>query len=226
VTSDDINARPAGELEDPFDLSDEELDRIVEELEAEQAHALSVLREALPTEALPPLPRHELTQACVRLRAGLEAKHWPYDLIASAAALGATVPEDDVELWLRAAAALISPREEPGLEAEEEATLYSLEDADWLGAVVGVVRAGVGASAEPIAFVRYIAECPEVESSPQDLDEDLFVETGFELVLPTWEAVAAVDENRRLTPLGAWGLPRALALAWGGELERHESPRV
>jgi hypothetical protein len=38
-------------------------------------------------------------------------------------------------------------------------------------------------------------------------------------VLPTWEAVGAVDGDRRLTALGAWGLPRALVRAWDSDLD-------
>jgi hypothetical protein len=38
-------------------------------------------------------------------------------------------------------------------------------------------------------------------------------------VVPTWEAVGAVDADRRLTALGAWGLPRALARAWGSDFD-------
>jgi hypothetical protein len=45
------------------------------------------------------------------------------------------------------------------------------------------------------------------------------VELAFEAVLPTWEAVGAVDGDRRLTALGAWGLPRALVRAWDSDLD-------
>jgi hypothetical protein len=52
-----------------------------------------------------------------------------------------------------------------------------------------------------------------------DPDDADLVELAFEVVLPTWEAVGAVDADRRLTALGAWGLPGALARAWGGDLD-------
>jgi hypothetical protein len=51
-----------------------------------------------------------------------------------------------------------------------------------------------------------------------DPDDADLVELAFEVVLPTWAAVGAVDADRRLTELGAWGLPRALARAWGSDL--------
>jgi hypothetical protein len=87
----------------------------------------------------------------------------------------------------------------------------------WVGAVVGLVRGGVGASAEPAALVAAINDCPEVDGTVDPGDADL-VELAFEVVVPSWEAVGAVDADRRLTELGAWGLPRALARAWGSDL--------
>ena len=34
-----------------------------------------------------------------------------------------------------------------------------------------------------------------------------------------WEAIGAVSEQRWLTGLGWWGLPRALARAWNGDFD-------
>jgi hypothetical protein len=104
-----------------------------------------------------------------------------------------------------------------GLDSELEASVMALELADWVGAVVGLVRGGVGASADPATLVAAINDCPEVEGMVDPDDADL-VELAFEVVLPTWAAVGAVDADRRLTALGAWGLPRALARAWGSDL--------
>jgi hypothetical protein len=109
-------------------------------------------------------------------------------------------------------------RKASGLDADAEASIMSLELADWLGAIVGLVRAGVGASAEPTALVTYIHDCPEVD---REIDpEDAFlIEGAFELVAPAWEAAGAIDFDRRLTPLGRWGLPRALAWAWKADFD-------
>jgi hypothetical protein len=93
----------------------------------------------------------------------------------------------------------------------------ALELADWVGAVIGPARGGVGTSAEPAALVAAINECPEVDGTVDPDDADL-VKLAFEAVVPTWEAVGAVDADRRLTAPGAWGLPRTLARAWGGDL--------
>jgi hypothetical protein len=43
---------------------------------------------------------------------------------------------------------------------------------------------------------------------------------GFEAALLCWEAIGAVSEQRWLTRLGWWGLPRALARAWNGDFDR------
>lgn len=107
------------------------------------------------------------------------------------------------------------------MDPEEEAAVMALELADWLGAVVGLVRAGVGASASPEALVGYINECPEVDGTVEDEDAGV-VKIAFEMVLPTWEAAGAIDPHRRLTALGEWGLPRALVQAWGGSFEDEE----
>jgi hypothetical protein len=107
-------------------------------------------------------------------------------------------------------------REESGLDDEAEASLMALQHADWLGAFVGLVRAGIGASAEPQALVGYINRSPEVEGE-LDFDDAGPAENAFELILPAWEAAGAVDGNRRLTALGRWGLPRVLAWAWSGD---------
>ena len=72
----------------------------------------------------------------------------------------------DAELVLRCAAATISPREETGLDPEEEATLLTLEHADWLGAILSVVRRGPGADASPEALVAASAPARRSSSTP------------------------------------------------------------
>jgi hypothetical protein len=149
----------------------------------------------------------------------MRARRWPCEHIRRAAGWKPTkLPKGNFELWLGAVGGFISPRDETGLDPEEEASIMALQHADWLGAVVGLVRAGVGASADPGALVTYINNCPEVEGAV-DPDEETLVELAFELLLPAWEAIGVVDARRRLTPLGRWGLPRALAWAWNGDFD-------
>jgi hypothetical protein len=201
-------------VEDDWDEDDEEF---LAQWEQTEAEAVEVLRQALPAPTLAQVPAGELTAACQRLRTGLHRHDPAIDTTRRAAALDPPLPADDAELWLAAAGALIAMRDPSGLDPELEAAVMALELADWLGAVIGLVRGGVGASAEPAALVAAINNCSEVDGTVDPDDADL-VELAFEVMLPTWETVGAVDADRRLTALGAWGLPRALARAWGGDL--------
>jgi hypothetical protein len=186
--------------------------------EQAEAEAVEVLRQALPASTLAPLPARELAAASVRLRAGLGRPDPAVETIRRAAGLDPPLAADDAEFWLAAAGALIAMREPSGLDSELEAAVMALELADWVGVVIGLVRGGVGVSADPAALVAAINDCPEVDGTVDPDDADL-VELAFEVVLPTWEAVGAVDADRRLTALGVWGLPRALARAWGSDLD-------
>jgi hypothetical protein len=205
-------------VEDDWDEQAEDDEELFAQWEQAEADAVDVLRQALPPRARPPLPAGDLAVACQRLRAGLGRRDPAVETIRRAAGLEPPLPADDAELWLAAAGALIAMREPSGLDAELEASVMALELADWVGAVIGLARGGVGTSAEPAALVAAINECPEVDGTVDPDDADL-VELAFEAVVPTWEAVGAVDADRRLTALGAWGLPRALARAWGSDLD-------
>jgi hypothetical protein len=142
----------------------------------------------------------------------------PYEHMMRAAGWEELPDGDDIELWLGSVGGMFSPRQDTGLAIEEEASIMAVQLGDWLGAVIGLVRAGVGASTSPEALVSYINDCPEVEGEidPEDASP---LQRAFELVLPAWEAAGAVDARRRLTALGRWGLPRALAWAWDHDFD-------
>jgi len=214
----DIAHRPASQLgNDPdYLLRDDDEEAFLEAWDHAEAEAVDLLQRALPElrDVLP--PAGELEDAVLRLRAGIKGRRWPHRHMSRAAGFELARPMSSLELWLGATGGLIAMREESGLDDEAEASLMALQHADWLGAVVGLVRAGIGASAEPRALVGYINRSPEVEGE-LDYDDAGPVENAFELILPAWEAAGAVDGNRRLTALGRWGLPRALAWAWNGE---------
>lgn len=42
-------------------------------------------------------------------------------------------------------------------------------------------------------------------------------------MVPAGEAAGAIDSDRRLTALGRWDLPRALAWAWNGDFDNGDS---
>ncbi len=208
----------SGGLLDVDDLDDEDDEEFLRQWDEAEHDAAALIREALPQVGAAAPSREAMHTAAARIRAGVGARAWPYRHIAAAAGWHGAPPDDDIELWLAAAGALVAMREESGMGAETESALITLEHGDWLGAVVGLVRAGVGGRAEPADLVRYVNTVPEVDGVI-DPDEAPLVEGAFELVLPVWEAVGALDENRRLTPIGWWGLPRALARAWNNDLD-------
>lgn len=203
---------------DPYpDLDDDE--EFFKAWDDAQAGAVDLLREALADLVGEEPPPGALELAADRLRTGIQDGRWPFQYIRRAAGFKRDrLPGNDLELWIAAAASLISMKDETGMGAEADAALMALELADWLGAVVGLVRAGVGASAEPEDLVEYINDCPEIDGEIDEDDESV-VEYAFELLLPVWEAAGAVDSDRRLTALGRWGLPRAVAKAWNGEFD-------
>jgi hypothetical protein len=199
--------------------SDFDEDEFLAAWDAAEAHAVEVVRTALEHMIGMAPPGSALAAAVDQLRAGMRAGTWPYRHMRRAAGWKLNqLPDNDIELWLGAAGGLISPREETGLDPDEESTIMSLEFADWLGAIVGLVRGGLGGSARPEELVRYIDDCPEVEGSVDPDDADL-IQSAFESIIPAWQAAGALDGDRRLTAVGRWGLPRALAWAWNGDLD-------
>ena len=96
------------------------------------------------------------------------------------------------------------------------------------------VRVAVGAQVRGLEdLVRYARQCPQIMRTEKSGDEavaydpfaggvvdDESLGRGFEAALLFWEALGAVSEQRWLTRLGWWGLPRALARAWNGDFDR------
>ena len=179
--------------------------------------AIDLLRRALSSELRAQPPQSALTDAAAQLRQGLGTDAKPFRYMRRAQTLAAELPAEDVDLVVCAAAAFITPRG-IGLAPEDVDRIASLEKADWFGAVVGLVRGGAGTSASPARLVQAINECPEVDGQVSPVDADP-VEAAFELVLPAWEAAGVVDADWRVTTLGCWVLPRALAAAWGGNVD-------
>lgn len=123
-------------------------------------------------------------------------------------------PQDDVDLWLALAAAVVEPRGDLPVDLEAEAAWAALEPADWAGAVIELTRAGIGAAATPEDLVDLVNRCPEIEGPGlTEDDEDLLV-TAFTPVVELWQALGALDGSARLTALGRWGLPLSLRRAW------------
>jgi hypothetical protein len=201
---------------------DEELEEqwLAEWDEAER-DAVELLRSALSEHRGQPPPTDQLTDAASTVRARLREGGHPLDWVRRAAGLGDHLTsDDDAELLICLAAATISPREETGLDVEEESLLLSLELADWLGAIISTVREGAGADASPQALVEGIRNCPEVElESDLDLDDESHLDAAFWIVALSWQVLGLTRRDQTLTELGEWTLPRALARAWSGDFD-------
>ncbi len=74
------------------------------------------------------------------------------------------------------------------------------------------VRSGPGTDLSPHNVAGWMAE------DTVDADIEL-IEEALELNAPLWRAVGVTDTADRLTDLGAWLLPRALAREWGGDFD-------
>lgn len=215
VTADGL-IMPADMAADLQEL-DEEMDSFLDDWDEADRQAVALLREALPQArgASPPasvalaaaMLRQRLRKGAFELRPVLRTNGWKKRL-----------PADDARLWIETVGGLILMRDDTGLAPEDEALLASLEHGDWAGAVIGMVRGGVGAPATARRLVSYIGTCPEIEGEVDDDERDL-VADAFDLILPIWQAAGAIDDRQRVTELGRWGLPRSLAWAWAGDFD-------
>jgi hypothetical protein len=202
--------------------------------DAAERYAVTLLREALPEAQAVPVPVEELTAEAARFRSA--ARKWPYRQVARAAwgqRSRKRSPADDTDLWLDAAGAMAAMQGHIGADLRLLEPVTVLRPADWAGAVIGLVRSGVNAIATAGDLVRYARGCPEIMSTngpgdeivaydpfAGDVVDDESLCRGFEAALLVWEAIGAVNEQRWLTRLGWWGLPRALARAWNGDFDR------
>jgi hypothetical protein len=202
--------------------------------DAAERYAVTLLWEALPQARAVPVPAEELTVAAARFRSA--ARKWPYRQLARAARgqrPRKRSPAGDADLWLDAAGAMATMQGHIGADLRLLEPVTLLRPADWAGAVIGLVRSGVNAIATAGDLVRYARQCSEIMSTTEPGDEavaydpfaggvvdDESLRRGFEAALLVWEAIGAVNEQRWLTRLGWWGLPRALARAWNGDFDR------
>jgi hypothetical protein len=202
--------------------------------DAAERYAVTLLWEALPEARAVPVPVEELTAQAARFRSA--ARKWPYRQLARAAwgqRPRKRSPAGDTDLWLDAAGAMAAMQGHFGADLRLLEPVTVLRPADWAGAVIGLVRSGVNAIATAGDLVRYARQCPEIMGTPGAGDEavaydpfaggvvdDESLFRGFEAALLVWEAIGAVSEQRWLTRLGWWGLPRALARAWNGDFDR------
>ncbi|MEV4803585.1 hypothetical protein AB0K18_26585 [Nonomuraea sp. NPDC049421] len=219
-----------------FAVSDELDEELFSAWDEEEEFALSELRRILAElPKQPELPMAELETAATRLRALLALPGYPSSVLRACAGFDERpLPDDDVELWLAVAAGIAGPIADlsEGADVLEEfadldrelseedtalANLCAIQHADWLAGVAALVRMGPGVLASPERMARLIAESEDIDIDDQD-DEDLHTtESLFASVVSLWGLLGIVDADDVLTPLGWWGLPKALERAWSGE---------
>lgn len=87
-----------------------------------------------------------------------------------------------------------------------------MEHADWLALIGGLARRGVGAELDADQVQNDLVTMPEIDVTVRH--EHGEYDLAVEVLAPLWQAIGAIDDDLRLTPLGWWGLPRAMHLEW------------
>lgn len=161
------------------------------------------------------VPDEELATAAKRLRTEAQAGLPPFGALFEAAGLTADeLPPDDDDLWVCLAAGTIQPQGAASLDPDAEAVWSTLEPADWAGMFIGLLHGGVGQTMEPEVLAHLIASSTEVRTEPVVGEDREAVVEALGAVVAWWQALCAIDSDRRLTALGRWGLPHALRVAW------------
>jgi hypothetical protein len=134
------------------------------------------------------------------------------DLAAWLAASGAAPDDPDEVVALAPVVAAVVPADLAPLHPAGRDAVLALEWADWLGAVIGLVRTGEGAPVGGEALVDHINRCPEVTSTIPKQDRDR-IAWAFDVVGGCWTGLG-LTEDGVLTPRGVLVLPAALRRAW------------
>ena len=124
---------------------------------------------------------------------------------------GAAGPEES-DAVAAAVASFVAPVDlAPFGPAERDAVLI-LEWADWLGAVIGLVRAGEGVAVDGAGMVDLVNRCPEVTTTIPKADRAR-IEWAFDTAIASWTDLGILADGR-LTEFGVAALPAALRRAW------------
>ena len=98
------------------------------------------------------------------------------------------------------------------LSVRERDALLWLEWADWLGAGIGLSRAGAGVGVDGEVLVDLVNRCPEVSSTISKADRD-YAAWAFSIALELLEDVSVI-EGGHLTAVGHASVVPALFRAW------------
>ncbi|GAA0407640.1 hypothetical protein Acor_69310 [Acrocarpospora corrugata] len=215
-------------------VGDEQDEELFAAWDEEEAFALGELRRSMADLPAPPCPMDDLSAAAGRLRRTLVQPGFPGNVLRACAGLDdGVLPAADEDLWLAVAAGITAPisdlpdEEDAGrffeidgeLSHEDSvlASLCAINHADWLAAVTALARYGPGVLASPERIARFIADSEENDGESDALEDLEASEMLFTAVTPLWAHLGIVDKAEVLTPLGWWGLPKALERAWSPE---------
>ena len=135
-----------------------------------------------------PLTPDALDPAAVGAAATLRAAADTDDELAQwlAASVGPIdLDEPDADVVLAVLAAAVAPASLMPLTGDARQAVLELEFADWLGAVLGVVRAGTGTHVDPDVLVDHVNRCPEVTSTIPKSDRAR-VAWAFAVAVEAW----------------------------------------
>jgi len=113
-----------------------------------------------------------------------------------------------------AVAEFVAPTDLAPLDPRQRDAVLTLEWADWLGAVIGLVRAGAGCAVAGDRMVDFVNRCPEIDTTIPKADRAR-IGWAFATVIEPWGEWGLLDDDGRVTALGLTVLPAALRRAWG-----------
>ncbi len=204
-----LDSLGVGDLAPPVWVEDEVPD-LPERDPEDDAYALDVLRRAIGHPAAPDAAA--ATLAATRLRDAAAADEVLAQWLAASPG-PIDLDEDDLDVVLAALAAPVAPAALTPLDVDAREAVLDLEWADWLGAVIGLVREGSGASTDPEHLVDLVNRCPEVDSTIPKKDRPR-VAWAFAVCTDPWAELGIADDGG-LTGFGVATLPAALGRAWG-----------
>ncbi|MEM9465375.1 MAG: hypothetical protein AAGA90_08365 [Actinomycetota bacterium] len=177
----------------------------------DDAWAAAVVTRAFGTD--PDLSEHTVAvgAAAASLRAAA-SEDAPLARWLAASAGPVDLDAEDLTVVLAALAAVVAPASLVPLAPDARRAVLELEFADWLGAVLGLARAGADTSADPMALVDHVNRCPEVTTDIAKTDRAR-VAWAFAVATEPWEALGIVADGR-VTAFGAAILPMVLLDAW------------
>ena len=165
------------------------------------------------------LPRVQITEEPIDIRRGMNDAEYSDANRAALSTLQAAVglPDDapdETDFAAQVAAWVAVVRGDvDDVSARERDALLWLEWADWLGAGIGLLRAGADTAVDGTTLVDFVNRCPEVSSSIDKADRD-YAEWAFEVALDLLQDRGVVTEDRQLSNAGHASLRHGLVAAW------------